>query len=77
MKKLQELESHRIENMKIEREKFKIIEEKVQTKNASIVAANPEAATSGSVRASDRLMKELKTIYKSDLVKGGTYQVRN
>merc|ERR1719462_227819 len=60
MKKIKELESNRQETLKKEREKFKVIEEKVQTKNAAIVAADPQAATSGSVRASDRLMKELR-----------------
>ena len=65
MKKIKEMQSNRGELIKKEQENFKVFNQKVQAKNAAIVAANPEAATSGSVIASDRLMKELRTIHKS------------
>ena len=77
MKKIKEMQSNRGELIKKEQENFKVFNQKVQAKNAAIVAANPEAATSGSVIASDRLMKELRTIHKSRLFKNGDYHVRN
>ena len=76
MKKIKEMQSNRGELIKKEQENFKVFNQKVQAKNAAIVAANPEAATSGSVIASDRLMKELRTIHKSRLFKNGDYHVR-
>ena len=76
MKKIKEMQSSRGELIKKEQENFKVFNQKVQAKNAAIVAANPEAATSGSVIASDRLMKELRTIHKSRLFKNGDYHVR-
>jgi len=75
MKKIKEMQSSRGELIKKEQENFKVFNQKVQAKNAAIVAANPEAATSGSVIASDRLMKELRTIHKSRLFKNGDYHV--
>ena len=75
MKKIKEMEANRGELIRKQQEKFKSFEEKVQAKNAAIVAANPEAAASSSVRASDRLMKELRTIHKSHLFKNGDYHV--